>query len=114
MPGFPDSEKFRKVFATFGPAQRRQFWQATGIDIKKKSVNEQMFEAFKGALAGYREFLAKSNNQVGKRVEAASASACDACGRTDEHDVYVVTVPKCGRFCGRCIDELIRDADSIA
>lgn len=103
-----------RLFAAFGPAQRRQFWQATGIDIGKQRVNEEMFGAFKANVADYREYLAKSSNQVAHEpVKARSDCACDACGSTDTNVVYV-TVPKCGRLCANCIDELIRDADSIA
>src|SRR5690349_6899772 len=104
MPGFPRRAKLKKLIAAFGPAQRRQFWQATGIDISKQSVNKEKFGAFKGSLAEYRRFLAKSSNQVDHETTGMLWNcACDACGRTDENEIYV-TVPKCGEFCISCIE----------
>lgn len=114
MPGFPRNAKIRKLFTAFGPPQRRQFWQATGIDISKQAVNKEMFEAFKLRLAGHRELLANSRPEVqGERITKLSEPACYACGRADENELYV-TVPKCGQFCARCIEELIRDTGSVA
>ncbi len=112
MPGFPRSEKFRKLFAAYGVPQRRQFWQATGIDISKQKVNEEMFTTFKASLADYRKFLAKSDNQVTAAPSVPPSDLlCDACGSPDMSVIYVM-VPKCGRFCATCIDELIHDAES--
>lgn len=109
---YPQDAKFRKLFATFDTAQRRRFWDATGIDIKKQSLNQERFGTLKRSLAEYQEFLKKSANlSSGKTIQAGSESLCEACGRADQSEIYF-TVPKCIRFCMQCTKDLIREVES--
>jgi len=112
MAGYPQGAKYRKLFAAFGVAQRRQFWSATGIDIGKESLTQEKFDAFKNAFAEYREYLAKSGGlSSGKAVEGRGDVVCDSCGQPDEHEIYF-SVPKCAHFCMQCTQDLIKDAES--
>ena len=114
MAGYPGSAKYRKLLATFGTVQRRQFWTATGIDVSKRAVNEERFAAFKKSLADYREAVAESGDQVRREsVESGPDCVCDSCGTTNKNEIYVV-IPQCVRFCRQCAEELIRDVGSAA
>jgi len=111
MASYPGAPKYKKVLATFDKAQRRQFWEATGIDIGKQTVNGETFATFKKSLTDYREFLGKSGHQAsGKATERGLDIVCAFCGGAEKQEIYV-TVPKCGSFCGQCTDDLIRDVE---
>ena len=112
MAGYPRATKFTKLLQGLGKAQRRQFWNATGIGIGKHSLNVERFDSFKNAVADYREYVTKSRGLSSEvTIQARGEIVCDSCGAADQNEIYF-TVPRCIRFCMRCTEELICDVEN--